>query len=261
MAPSLYSPLDMREPDDSSYCPLDEHRKEVQMKHKLVHRLIGRFEKDTSVTDDVLSRQPVESSDLASAVALASLAYQAPSRNRDDFHKHDRRDSIVHFAPRYIPAVRQMNFPCANKTPLPNKYPLSDHNPRHIDDKWICDYCHIAAFDTFQEASEHEAQCGIRRQGVAPKSSSVIASRMRLGEDISEQRSSQETEREDTESDYQDINNTCKDSERHDESHYFSGTVPLSIPTTDSEWLSELNCYVRDKCVEAFSAKVGEFTL
>ena len=35
---------------------------------------------------------------------------------------------------------------------------------------------------------------------------------------------------------------------------WHSGSIPLAIPSADSEWLSTSNCYIRQHCVEAFSA-------
>lgn len=52
----------------------------------------------------------------------------------------------------------------------------------------------------------------------------------------------------------------CKhsfDKETRDEAPdvtWYSGSIPLCVPTSDSEWLSTTNCYVRQHCVEAFSA-------
>lgn len=261
MVPSSYSSsLDVREQDDAPYNPMDDHRKEVQMKQKLAHRLIGRFEKDVSGTGKVVSRhhRSVESSDLASAMALASLAYRAPTRNRDACGRSDEREDTAHYARWSVPEVHQVNFPIMTMNSPSKEYYPSDHHPRPIDDKWICDYCHVAAFDTFQEASDHEARCGMRHRCNTPNSSVTVTAPQLQPTKISERRNSQETELTETENDYQEINNNCNDSERHGAHHYFSGTVPLSIPKTDSEWLSELNCYVRDKCVEAFSAKVDD---
>mmetsp|Transcript_7370 Transcript_7370/g.8568 ORF Transcript_7370/g.8568 Transcript_7370/m.8568 type:complete len:113 (+) Transcript_7370:869-1207(+) len=67
-------------------------------------------------------------------------------------------------------------------------------------------------------------------------------------EAISEQRNSQKSGRIDTDDDYKDRNSASKNSERDDGEHYFAGSVPLSAP--DPEWLSELNCHVRDKYVD-----------
>jgi hypothetical protein len=40
---------------------------------------------------------------------------------------------------------------------------------------------------------------------------------------------------------------------KHDQS-WFQGSISLSIPDSDAEWLSELNCFIRATCLEAFSA-------
>lgn len=52
----------------------------------------------------------------------------------------------------------------------------------------------------------------------------------------------------------------CKrslDKETRDEAPditWCSGSIPLCVPASDSEWLSTANCYIRQHCVEAFSA-------
>jgi hypothetical protein len=43
-----------------------------------------------------------------------------------------------------------------------------------------------------------------------------------------------------------------------DESKFYSGVIALGVPGADPEWLSELNCYVRMKCIQAFSAEEGK---
>lgn len=35
---------------------------------------------------------------------------------------------------------------------------------------------------------------------------------------------------------------------------WFDGCTSLAIPNSDTDWLSPLNCYIREECVEAFSA-------
>eukprot|EP00980_Cylindrotheca_fusiformis_P022791 scaffold9765_cov54-Cylindrotheca_fusiformis.AAC.1 len=47
------------------------------------------------------------------------------------------------------------------------------------------------------------------------------------------------------------INNNNDDDET---TCYYRGSKSLAIPESDGEWLSELNCFVRNYCVEAFSA-------
>jgi len=41
----------------------------------------------------------------------------------------------------------------------------------------------------------------------------------------------------------------------HSESRmWYEGTKSLAVPGSDSDWLSGLNCFIREQCVEAFSA-------
>jgi hypothetical protein len=96
----------------------------------------------------------------------------------------------------------------------------------HPDKQWICDFCNVAAFATYDKACVHEATC---KKHCSP------SQRMRSG--------SVEDERMGVESDT-----------------YFKGSKSLAIPETDSEWLSELNCFVRNCCVEAFSATEDDVT-
>lgn len=47
-------------------------------------------------------------------------------------------------------------------------------------------------------------------------------------------------------------------SAEEEEKKYFRGIIPLGIPAADHEWLTEMYCYVRYSCVEAFSANEGK---
>ena len=42
--------------------------------------------------------------------------------------------------------------------------------------------------------------------------------------------------------------------EAEDHNKWFPGSITLSVPSADAEWLSELNCFVREHCVEAHAA-------
>ncbi len=46
-----------------------------------------------------------------------------------------------------------------------------------------------------------------------------------------------------------------------DESKFFCGAIKLEVPIADPEWLSEMNCYIRKNCIEAFSANRGMFSI
>lgn len=97
----------------------------------------------------------------------------------------------------------------------------------HPDNQWICDYCNLAAFGTYDEACVHEETC---------KHKSAPSQRMRSG--------SVEDERMGVEN----------------EASYFKGSKSLAMQDSDNEWLSELNCFVRNCCVEAYSASNEDVT-
>jgi hypothetical protein len=102
----------------------------------------------------------------------------------------------------------------------------------HPDKQWICDFCNVAAFATYDEACVHEGTC---KKHCSQSQNQSQSQRMRSG--------SVEDERMGIESDT-----------------YFKGSKSLAIQETDSEWLSELNCFVRNCCVEAFSATEDDVT-
>ena len=122
----------------------------------------------------------------------------------------------------------------------------------HPENQWICDFCNVAAFATYQDACVHEETCKIQcslrpvareqhaianmqRDGPAADNSHTIMAR-------SCSNSSEEEEDKST----VEVSSAS--------GHWFGGATSLSIKESDSEWLSELNCFIRKNCVEAFSA-------
>jgi hypothetical protein len=118
----------------------------------------------------------------------------------------------------------------------------------HPDNQWICDFCNVAAFATYEDACVHEETCKIQcslrpvareqhatantcRDGPAADNSHTMMARSSCDEED---------------------HSTAEISSAS--GHWFSGATSLSIGDSDSEWLSELNCFVRKNCVETFSA-------
>lgn len=85
---------------------------------------------------------------------------------------------------------------------------------------WICDYCNDAAFATYEEACVHERSC------------------------VSIRHKQTKSEKEDQGEPTQDVKAR----------EWSTGSVPLCAGAADKLWLSELNCFVRKHCVEAFAA-------
>ena len=149
----------------------------------------------------------------------------------------------------------------------PNFFPPYASPSPPASDQWVCDFCNVAAFPTYQEACAHEGACRARfsmnqispghsgpwstsshgprpvvphfgSQGMVPPATrglSSVYSKMPLpgvAAAIS--------------MDYSD--------QYGPPPKWFEGSVSLSIPESDPEWLSGMNCYIRQFCVEAFSA-------
>ena len=124
--------------------------------------------------------------------------------------------------------------------PPPSMAPPSSPN------QWICDFCNVASFATYQEACVHEESCrvhcniALRRPPMwHPLSGHTPAS------PTPERTESRESRSEEAPSPKLPSSTSRK---------WFNGTVSLSLPESDLEWLSELNCFIRSTCVEAFSA-------
>lgn len=92
---------------------------------------------------------------------------------------------------------------------------------------WVCDYCNKASFSSYEEACAHEEVCKHKytsqQQGRNPVEGEA-------------RRSSSEREQID----------------------YYTGCIPIAVESADSEWLSELNCFIRKNCIEAFSASPSD---
>ncbi|CAB9518760.1 expressed unknown protein [Seminavis robusta] len=107
---------------------------------------------------------------------------------------------------------------------------------------WICDYCNAAAFSTYEEACVHEQACKMqcRQHGTG-------SPRFPLGQ----QQSSMATA---GKSKVEGETGNEVPTRAASNVEWFSGSVSLCIPDSDAEWLSEINCFLRKYCVEAFSA-------
>jgi hypothetical protein len=125
----------------------------------------------------------------------------------------------------------------------------------HPENQWICDFCNVASFSSYDEACAHEQACKTRKHmppgagftpyGMhqspyhyptgSPHTNHMLVSRSSSGEE-----------------DYSQVETGPVAAADSDTWH--SGSMSLAMGESDSEWLSELNCYIRRHCVEAFSA-------
>lgn len=129
--------------------------------------------------------------------------------------------------------------------------------------KWVCDFCNDASFDDYDLAVRHERACNYN-----PKCIKITSSR---GSIISAMSTIDEGDKK------EECMNRLQKYERHpfygmgpiatrpdpeqklrEKKIYFEGSIPLAVEATDSDWLSETNCFIRSQCVEAFSAAEGK---
>lgn len=108
---------------------------------------------------------------------------------------------------------------------------------------WICDFCNAAAFNTYEEACLHEESCKhqVRRNPApSPRLPSGVNAGGLLGAGNARQGEGE--------------TGLIFSGAPVSSTEYFCGSISLSLPESDAEWLSEINCFVRRYCVEAFSA-------
>lgn len=110
---------------------------------------------------------------------------------------------------------------------------------------WICDFCNVAAFATYQEACVHEEACRVRC-AVPPRRSPMWHPISPNPHGLPPPRFAIPPSEE--------VTRRTQLLPSSNERAWVQGSTPLSIPGSDAEWLSELNCFIRSTCLEAFSA-------
>jgi len=139
-----------------------------------------------------------------------------------------------------MPWMRQRMMAPPGFMPPPTSM-MPPMNANHSN-QWICDFCNVASFATFHEACVHEETCQRRcnvPQRRAPVWHPMAAPSMPpVQPNAIVHTSAMETQG--------FLPSASRD--------WYQGSMFLSVPGSDSEWLSELNCFVRSNCVEAFSA-------
>ena len=121
----------------------------------------------------------------------------------------------------------------------------------HPENQWICDFCNVAAFITYEEACGHEEVCKLScsmwqdaRQGVDPNGS-------QLHPDLPSTHGPHHPR---SQSGSGDGDEAMIADHSTSEEKWYTGSMSLAMEESDRKWLSELNCFVRTYCVEAYSA-------
>ncbi len=268
---------------------------------KLSHRFMSRFEVTGPLKQDV---QPVvsenragkaDSNELASAMALASLANQKQSNpmrrpNAPDHH------GISGMYPHHPPMQMPQSYPSQMHPPpihTPNQMhkipPYMHHRPNHSmytqggmpsmynhtaygyhpgpvksshsqtssDRQWACDFCGNRSFSTYEQACNHEQFCQYNPRAIQPNKMPMFRPRPSgHARAVSITSSgSHGSSRSVLQGD------SISSPADEDESKFFCGAIKLHVPAADPEWLSEMNCFIRKNCIEAFSANEGKIRL
>jgi len=107
---------------------------------------------------------------------------------------------------------------------LASQRPANEHEHENESSSWACDYCQVATFGTFQEASDHERSCSMNQNMLA---ATTTATTINTGTPI------------------QSFPSTSKPQ------------LLLRMPS-DKQSLSDRQCYVRSHFVEIFEADDGD---
>jgi hypothetical protein len=182
----------------------------------------------------------MHSDELSSAITLASMASESPSPVKvkstlSQFSDLKDGNDLT------VPGLQVPTNSMSNRA---NTLKLNDCK----NEEWICDFCRSAKFSTFDEACAHEKICEYNDS--ARKSNEECNDEKKASEltkHYSSRMPSKERRLGQVEETF-DLNSV----------QCFHGSAPLSVQPTDKEWLSELNCYIRSHCVEAFSAEKGK---
>lgn len=146
-----------------------------------------------------------------------------------------------------------------HRTNLQQASAMQYHAHPPAANKWICDFCNAASFDTYEEACVHEELC--RRRNMH---NTVRVQQLPFLPGIQSQFASHPMPADHLQgvvvSPAAAIKPEHIDDDRPsaDEREWFKGETSLAIPKLDKDWLSEMNCFIRENCVEAFSASDEE---
>ncbi len=221
----------------------------------------------------------VGSSELASAMALASLAYgnsthRQGHRTRNVYSAQQQQiflgnsalppntKTVLEHLNNNVHHQNQMyrfgyNFPpqgyFAGLTNANSNQEATQQLQGSDKKQWVCDYCNNASFATYEEAFKHEKACQFN--------TAMICRDARDEGSVTNTSYQEGSTRETPDMDRACIQNLPEQIRSGNSAVYYAGEIPLAVTATDCDWLSETNCFVRSKCVEAFSAKEGEFQL
>jgi|AntRauTorckE5430_2_1112549.scaffolds.fasta_scaffold00448_8 hypothetical protein len=235
---------------------------------KLSRRFMARFEGNHHSGETSLKNgETADSRDLASAMALTSLANQLPTQGSPTSHVKYQKQTMDYNGyhvnsqrqPPYAVQMSNIGMPSFQGPPMcrdyynnsPRNYNPSSTYAHHnqAPQQWACDFCNRASFSTFDEASNHEKDCNYNPE-ILPRTSLKVPPKESSRSISMTSVVSSELKHSILTSDTKFVSSPGDE----DETNFFCGTIPLAVPLADPEWLSEMNCYIRKECILAFSA-------
>ncbi|CAJ1950154.1 unnamed protein product [Cylindrotheca closterium] len=177
------------------------------------------------------------SSPMNSGFARFPSPRQAHMHPQHMFHPHSPHHHSIHHPqnPHHLQQSPRGWYSAPNPHMYPPPRSLMQPPLQHPEKPWICDHCNVAAFATYEGACSHEAIC-----------------RHRLSNHAHSLRSGSEDERIGVEEAPQS-KPAPSSAATVTNQKFYEGSRSLSMKD-DNEWLSEINCFVRDRCIEVFSA-------
>ena len=145
---------------------------------------------------------------------------------------------------------RRMMSPPGFMPPPPAPPPPPPMQTSCNRNQWICDFCNVASFATYQEACIHEESCSVRC-GIPPRRPPMWHALSPPQHIAIHPMASMSMDSQEETHHHQSSQKVLPSSSSRE---WFQGSMCLSVPASDSDWLSDLNCFVRANCVEAFSA-------
>jgi hypothetical protein len=182
-------------------------------------------------------------------------------------YPHPVSRQMQHIPPPWMRPAHHQRLMMHSQPPPPPQHPQSlflqspvmqqaPPSPPQASDKWICDFCNVAAFDTYHEACVHEETCRTRmHERRAPFAWHPM---MNAGPMYNPMGHPSMMPPPPSSSSHGVRSLHHRPVVGAESRLWCQGVTSLAIPESDQDWLSPLNCFIRDKCVEVFSASADD---
>ena len=154
----------------------------------------------------------------------------------------------------YPPALDSPGLPMPSHEPSPSAFSSTNASMSSMNNIWICDYCNSAAFGSYEEACAHEEVCKARITNSRPDRTLPLNRMVSVENDARFETKTAPKPPQPSSSSSSVSDPPGMALQVPPSPTWSRGVVSLAVEPIDKEWLSELNCFIRKHCVEAFSA-------